>query len=438
MNVLEPDFSTSSALNSLPEKQKKVLILAHNHPWLFPGGAEILAYDLFKAIRSETDYEPFFIGAATPNVKQFHTDTSFQAVVDAPDEMVLEGEPFDYFYQSRPTHKFKDLYQDFKKFLEQFQPDIIHLHHTMRIGLEAIHVARATLPNVKIVYTLHEFILMCHNNGQMIRVQNDELCHRASPERCHQCFPDISPQQFKMREVFIKEHLQLVDQLISPSHFLAKRFINWGIPESKMSVLENGRHLSEAAPFRELPKGKTRNVFGYFGQINPYKGVVLLLEAVDYLVKQNFRNFQLEIFGNIGAGGQNFQDTFWKLVNRYQDNVRYHGRYQGEEMPSLLEGIDWVIMPSIWWENSPLIIPEVFMHKRPMICSNIGGMAEKVDDHVTGLHFRARDKVSLAKTIQQASSDIELWERLVNNIESPLSIENCARQHVALYDSLLD
>ena len=58
------------------------------------------------------------------------------------------------------------------------------------------------------------------------------------------------------------------------------------------------------------------------------------------------------------------------------------------EMPSLMRSVDWMIIPSIWWENSPIVIQEAFFHGRPMICSNIGGMAEKITDGVDGLHFR--------------------------------------------------
>ena len=53
-----------------------------------------------------------------------------------------------------------------------------------------------------------------------------------------------------------------------------------------------------------------------------------------------------------------------------------------------MRSIDWTIIPSIWWENSPIVIQESFFHGRPMICSNIGGMAEKITDGVDGLHFR--------------------------------------------------
>jgi len=416
------------------KKTKKVLIIAHNHPLFFPGGAEIFAYDLFKTIRATTHYQPFFLGAAAGINRKVHTGTPFQMLVDAPDEALFWGDAFDYFYQSQKILNF--IYVDFKNFLIELKPDVIHFHHTMRIGLEAIQIARQTLPNVKIVYTLHEFILMCNRDGQMIRKHNDELCENAAPDRCHQCFPEITPQQFKMREAFIKAHLDLVDLFISPSQFLANRFIDWGIPRKKMVVMENGRQVSQPAPHRSLTTGEKRNVFGFFGQVNPYKGVILLLEAVGYLVKHNFTDLRVEIFGNVAVGFPQLQEKFFKLVEENQENVTYHGKYKQDEIPELIAEIDWVVVPSTWWENSPLVIQEVFMHKRPIICSNIGGMAEKVEDDFTGLHFRARNHVSLANTMRKACTEKGLWERLVGNIAPRLSLEESAKQHVDLYDKL--
>jgi hypothetical protein len=67
--------------------------------------------------------------------------------------------------------------------------------------------------------------------------------------------------------------------------------------------------------------------------------------------------------------------------------------------------VDWVVVPSVWWENSPLVIQEAFQRGRPVICSDIGGMAEKVADGVDGLHFRAGDPEALAATIARAATD---------------------------------
>ena len=73
------------------------------------------------------------------------------------------------------------------------------------------------------------------------------------------------------------------------------------------------------------------------------------------------------------------------------------GKYDHDDLPRLMAEIDWVVVPSRWWENSPLVIQEAFLHGRPVICSDIGGMAEKVTDGVDGLHFRVGDPRSLAR-----------------------------------------
>ncbi|WP_019505360.1 glycosyltransferase family 4 protein [Pleurocapsa sp. PCC 7319] len=414
-----------------PPKTKKLLIIVHNHPHFFPGGAEIFAYDLFKAIRAHTEYKPFFLAAAGPDSREVHTGTPFQMLVDSEDEALFWGGAFDYFYQSQQILSF--MYLDFKNFLQQLQPDVIHFHHTIRLGVEAIQIARQILPDVKIVLTIHEFILICNRDGQMVRKDNEELCESASPNRCYGCFPEYSPQQFRMREEFLKAHLDLVDRFISPSNFLAQRFLDWGLPANKMTVLENGRQIYDPAPHRQLEPEEKRNHFGFFGQINPYKGVLLILQAVEYLVKNGFKDFHVDLFGNIATGFPEFQAEFSEFLDKYKDLVTHHGKYQQSEIPELIQLVDWVIVPSVWWENSPLVIQEVFMHKRPIICSNIGGMAEKVENNVTGLHFRVRNADSLAQVIKKSCSNANLWQKLVNSITPRLSIENSAKQHANLY-----
>jgi len=416
-------------------KKRKLLIVAHNHPYFFPGGAEIIAYDLFQTMRAQGVVEPFFMGGVAAGDRKVHTGTPFQALHHAQDEIIFWGADFDYFLQSQNIKSF--MYLDFKRFLEKHRPDVIHFHHTMRIGVEALHIARQTLPDVKIVYTLHEYIFICHRDGQMVRKHTNELCTEASPARCNQCFPDISPAEFKIRESFIKAHLEHVDHFISPSHFLADRFIAWGLPKEKISVLENGRHVAPPAPFRKITKGGRRNVVGYFGQINPFKGATLALGAVEHLVQQGFTDFRLEIFGNVEHQSDAFKEDFFAFLQRHNAHVGFHGKYTNDAIPALMAQVDWVIVPSTWWENSPLVIQEAFMHKRPIITANIGGMAEKVENGVTGLHFTARNEIDLARTIRQACEQEGLWETLMNNISPRLSLEACAQKHYEIYDSLL-
>ena len=100
---------------------------------------------------------------------------------------------------------------------------------------------------------------------------------------------------------------------------------------------------------------------------------------------------------NLELQTQEFQDEFAALHEPLRGRVTFRGPYDHDELPKLMADLHWVVVPSIWWENSPLVIQEAFFHRRPIICSDVGGMAEKVSDGVDGMHFRVGDAYSLAQ-----------------------------------------
>src|SRR5262249_30791523 len=144
---------------------------------------------------------------------------------------------------------------------------------------------------------------------------------------------------------------------------------------------ENARLLPRPAPQAAEQRARTR--FGFFGQINPYKGLDVLLRAMQILARDdsNRTGAHLWIHGaNLDLSPGPFQDEIKGLLDATRTNVTHVGRYEPANLPELMARIDWVVVPSIWWENSPLVIQEAFLHRRPVICSDIGGMAEKVRD----------------------------------------------------------
>ena len=68
----------------------------------------------------------------------------------------------------------------------------------------------------------------------------------------------------------------------------------------------------------------------------------------------------------------------------------------------MMSNVDWVVVPSRWWEGSPLVIQDAFLYGRPVICGDIGAMAEKVAHEVNGLHFAVADPWSLADAVCRA------------------------------------
>jgi len=229
--------------------------------------------------------------------------------------------------------------------------------------------------------------------------------------------------------------MEHVDLFIAPSEQLRDRYVDWGIPSEKIQVEEYGRLPLDYQPGN--PRRKKRNRFGFFGQFSHYKGVNVVLRAAKRLAEEDV-DATIYLHGaNLEIQPQEFQDEFDELLEASGDRVVMIGRYDHDQLGALMEDVDWVLVPSRWWENSPLVIQEAFMHGRPVICSNIGGMAEKVTDGVDGLHFRVGDPEDLARVIAQAAGSSQLWRTLTAGIKPVYPMRTHVEELEQLYDGLL-
>jgi glycosyltransferase involved in cell wall biosynthesis len=224
--------------------------------------------------------------------------------------------------------------------------------------------------------------------------------------------------------------LSSFDQVIAPSHFLAERFCEWGLEEEKTFVVENGlAHLPQPEPESAARRRQTWT-FGFFGQINPFKGVDVILDAAELLKKERVGNVRLRIHGNLIGQTEQF-------CNRFRDAcasgaVEYFGAYDNRTVARLMADCDYVMVPSRWWENSPVVIQEAFGVGRPVLCSGVGGMAEKVKNGVAGLHFRLADPVGLARCIVEAAS-AETYRKLAKNLPRPFDGAEMARRYLEVF-----
>lgn len=407
---------------------RRILVVAHNHPSLHPGGTEIFAHDLSQAYR-EQGCEVLFLGATNAMHRQPHPGTALQAVGE---DAVLWSAHYDRFHMSQIDHY--GTLQDLATLLEEFRPDVIHVHHLVLIGAEFLTLARRLLPQAAIVMTLHDYYPICHHDGLMVRPGDHQRCKGSSPSACHGCFPEIGSDRFLLRERFIKTHLAVVDRFVAPSRFLCQRYVDWGLASERIEVIPNARPAQEAVLHRQA-KGR-RTSFGYFGNLNPWKGVLPLLQATQLLRASGETEFSLRIHGGAPFQSEAFTTAFDTALAGTAGVVTACGPYSRDEVPGLMAEVDWVVMPSIWWENAPLVIQEAFQHRRPPIVSAIGGMAEMVRDEIDGLHVRPGDPVALARILRRAMEEAGLWQRLVHGIAEQPTLADCAGRHLALFDDL--
>lgn len=416
----------------------RVLLLSHGHPALSFGGGEVASFNLHKGLKASGGVSSFYL-ARTASPMPRHAGSAFLSFDLPEDELLYHADDYDHLTLSNANTG--DIERDLIPLVHELQPDIVHFHHVIGFGLETVHAMRRALPKAVMLITLHEFLALCHHHGQMVKRSDGSLCRRSSPIDCHLCFPDIGPASFLRRQSLIRASLELFDHFISPSAFLADRFAAWGLPGGRMSVIENGLDIEVAALPRHVsgPEQRRGN-FAFFGQLMPQKGIEILLDAVNRVPGEIWGpDARLMIFGNrLEKQAPAFRERVEKLLADGKGRARIYGPYQNTEMGRLMASADWVVVPSIWWENSPVVIQEAFFHRRPVITSNIGGMAEKVRDRIDGLHFRVGSAEDLADRLAECLTTPGLWNELRDGIAPPPSHVDCAGRHIALYRRLLD
>lgn len=415
---------------------KRILIVSHGHPAFSLGGAEVASYNLFQGIHDLPGYESFYLARVGPPVAR-HRDSALLSLRQKEREILYFANEYDHFRCS--NRNLEGIERDFVRYVCDLQPDVVHFHHFLGLGVETIYALKQALPRVPIVVTFHEYLSICHHHGQMVKTSRATLCYRSSPAECGTCFPDIPESQFFKRETFLKTFLELADYYVSPSNFLIDRYVAWGLPREKFRMIENGLTIEEVVPPRPLRKGGRRNRFAFFGQVTEFKGVHVLVEAVSRIADKDWgEDGALMIFGgNLERQPEAYQKKFNDALERCGDRVRFYGSYRSAELPTLMRDVDWVVVPSIWWENSPVVIQEAFLHGRPVISSNIGGMAEKVTHDVDGLHFRVASVEDLVDRLNEVLRTPDLWDRLRLRIQRPIDREECARRHADIYEMLL-
>lgn len=351
------------------------------------------------------------------------------------DEYVYVGHAYDHYIHSNPDAEFP---AELMQLLGEMRPDVIHLHHYANFGVEMLLMIRRALPDVRVVLTLHEYLAICNHFGQMVKRPNFALCYKSGQRDCARCFPERTEQDFFLRDLFIKRFFRLIDHFVAPSRFLADRYVAWGLDPARISVVENGMpvapHEVDADPFDKIDNGL---VIGFFGQISRLKGIGVLFDAAKILADSGVTSLRIDVHGDASSQPPEFRKDFEERLAVAPDNIRYCGAYDNARVHRLMRSVHAVIVPSIWWENSPLVIQEALLNRRPVICSDIGGMAEKVRDGVDGFHFQAGSGWALAALLKHLALAPQILADLRPGLAVPPSIAETTTQVLALYADLL-
>ena len=315
----------------------------------------------------------------------------------------------------------------FAALLDRLQPEIVHVGHLNHLSTSLVFAARDR--HIPIVFTLHDYWLMCPR-GQFIQMypqdpsdpwgvcdgQDDRKC----AVRCYRRYFTGDEDEFEAdaaywtewvgrRMAHIAEVCDAVDIFVAPSVYLLKRFRDdFGIPEQRLIYLDYGFHLGRMEGRERL--GGEPFTFGYIGTHIPAKGVDHLIKAFGRMSGES----RLRIWGrNRGVETDGLQRLARELPGSAGSRVEWMGEYRNTEIvPEVFNRCDAIVAPSIWAENSPLVIHEALQAGVPVITADYGGMAEYVHHEENGLLFTHRDLKSLARQMQRLADDPQLARQL--------------------------
>jgi glycosyltransferase involved in cell wall biosynthesis len=415
----------------------KVLVLSLYHPELVRGGAQTVAYDVFRSLKSRDGIHATFLAAIDPShAALYKAGARITGFDGRADEFLFLSRDYDEVWSKTSDVALAD---SLIAFLHDIKPDIVHVHHFIRFGIDVLSLIRRHLPAAKIIMTLHDFHTICAADGLMVRLTDGALCDRASPVRCHQCLPERPPEHFFMRAAWMQTHLRHVDIFTTPSRYMIEHFVTWGLPRGKFVPVPNGTAPPPAPPATQAVPG-ARNRFGFFGQLVDAKGLHVLLDAVTNLRAEGFADFTVEING----GNLHFASDLRRArIEAFRQaeaerphgerNVVFNGPYHPDQTASRMQRIDWCVIPSVCWESYCLVISEAWAHGRPVIASAVGGPAERVTNGADGILFDMGDANALARAIRGACMEAGLWDHLAAGIKPPTTHDTMADAFIDIY-----
>lgn len=309
-------------------------------------------------------------------------------------------------------YSFKTIYsvearRKLRLILDDFRPDICHLNNfnyqlTPSILLEIVHWRNSTGKKCRIIYTAHDYQLICPNHMMNVPAThaNCESCLGGHFFNCvkKKCIHESFLKSLTgAAEAVIWNHkgvYQYIDRIICCSSFMKKKIDSNPIFRDKTVVLRNFVEKSTDL------KTEKKDYVLYFGRFSWEKGVRTLIDACKQLPGIPF----------IVAGNGSYDKELDLLPN-----VTDVGFKSGVELERIVREAKFSVCPSECYENCPFSVMESQSLGTPVLGANIGGIPELVSEDFTGRLFESGNANDLARVIQDMYSNDKALERYAEN-----------------------
>jgi glycosyltransferase involved in cell wall biosynthesis len=350
------------------------------------------------------------------------------------------------------------------RYFSQIRPDVVHVVHAMHLTTASIWAAkRLGLP---VVSTTTDFWYICPTY-QLVK-WDESLCRGPQPLTCLACVTTgqsgiplrrmaarkrlaqvLSPILIRLgcvgifrrdwlpsllwlseRRSWMKKTLAQVDVLLAPTANTARLIKLNGLRPAEIRTSGFGL---EAHPRRGAEVRARDSVLrvGYIGTFRRSKGLHVLLEAMGRLPPGKVR---LDVYGSPGFFPE--YDLVVRGLAEGLDNVSFQGTFPNEKLPEVFAGFDVLAIPSLWYENSPLVLLSAFALKTPVVASNVGSLADLIEHGKSGLLFKMGNADDLASQLLRLAEEPEQVKRLRAGIPEVRTIDDNIDELLDIYARL--
>jgi glycosyltransferase involved in cell wall biosynthesis len=350
--------------------------------------------------------------------------------------------------------------------LDELRPDLVHVMSCETLSASVLRVTKDA--GVPLVLSLTDFWFLCPQIN-LLRSDGENCDGNTTAAECIKClgrsakiyrwprlllpepvvmkvltfvsrYPVLTRMRglrgivgnMELRKSFLREALQLPDVRLTASPFVRAVHQANGV-DAEILVRAYGHDLSwMASGVSKAPSFKIR--LGYVGQIQPSKGVHLILGALRNLPTDVRSRFSALIYGDPDKMPE--YGARLRLLAEGLEDVRFMGTYRFSESAKVYSSFDVLVVPSLWYDF-PLVVHEALATRTPVVATNLGGMAEVVEQERNGLLFEKGDVEGLSRLLLRLAREPELIERLRRGIEPVKTIAEEVDELTDLYESLL-
>ncbi|MCA9322433.1 MAG: glycosyltransferase [Planctomycetes bacterium] len=347
-------------------------------------------------------------------------------------------------YNFGDARSFEDIWQNDRmdsilaERLVGFVPDLVHVHHLTCLSTGFLDVVKDR--DLPLVMTLHDFWMVCPR-GQRIDPEL-ELCEVIDRAKCGRCLSKLWPHFFpeggdldalRRWDEEIVRRLNRCDRLLTPSDFHRDRMLEFPLDPERVAALPHGLDHRLLARRRD-PQAPIKRI-GFIGTVIPSKGVHTLVEAFARLDRPGL---ELHVHGDAPCfhGDTGYPDRL-RLAAAGCAEVHFHGGYDQRELPLILDGLDVLVVPSVWWESFCLTIREGLLSGLIVVAADHGAMREALGGGADGLLFEPGSAKSLQRALTRLVDEDGLAARLRNRGGGVATIERNANDMLDVYAGVL-